>query len=239
MNQAEGKDRAQLERKGRWLLVRFQEPHLVLSWAVVRGGKTQTKTVAWYRVIKEELKPPVNPREFLKARLAEESIPKAVGLLTSANLDLYGDDERTEEGITVRSIATVGLANALRVGDPPRVAEAVGTINLLCQVSRPLSKEAFLEALALAAEARAAVLLESGVLSTESGLPATGTGTDCIVIAAPRPSKPTASRTEECRAERRGASRRGERLNYVGKHTPAGHLIGASVMQAVRAGFSR
>jgi adenosylcobinamide amidohydrolase len=167
-------------------------------------------------VTRDELKPPVDPREFLKMRLAEASIPQAVGLLTSADLEGYGDDERTGEGITVRSLATVGLANALRVGDLPRLPEPVGTINLFCQVSRPLSKEAFLEALSLASEARTTALLESGVLSAESGLPATGTGTDCIVIAAPLS---------------------GETLCYAGKHTLAGHLLGASALEAVRSGM--
>lgn len=209
--------RAEVERKGRWLLVRFPEPHLVVSWAVVRGGKTQTDTIAWYRVTRDELKPPVNPKEFLKARLGEASIPQAVGLLTSADLDLYTDVEKTHEGMTVRSIATVGLANALRVGDLPRVAELVGTINLLCQISRPLSKGAFLEALSIATEARTTALLESGIASVESGKPATGTGTDCIVMAAPQ---------------------RGEATNYVGKHTFLGHLIGSTVLEAVRSGFA-
>jgi adenosylcobinamide amidohydrolase len=110
----------------------------------------------------------------------------------------------------------VGVHNALRVGDAPRVAEPAGTINLLCQISRPLSKEAALEALSIATEARTAAVLESGIPSVESGKPATGTGTDCIVIAAPQ---------------------RGEALHYVGKHTPAGHLIGTSVLEAVRSGL--
>jgi len=199
-------------------VVRFPEPHLIVSWALVRGGKTQTDIIAWYRVTKEELKPPVDPKEFLKKRLAEASIPNAVGLLTSADLDLYSDIEKLGEEVSVRSIATVGLANALRVGDLPRVAEPVGTVNLLCQVSRPLSKEAFLEALSIATEARTTALLESEVLSTESGMPASGTGTDCIVIAAPRS---------------------GEKLSYAGKHTLLGHLIGASVLEAVRSGINK
>lgn len=210
-------NRAKVERQGRWLIIRFPEPHIVLSWAVVRGGKTQTDTLAWYRVTKEELKPPVDPREFLKARLAEASIPNAVGLLTSADLDSYADIEKAGEGITVRSLLTVGLANALRVGDLPRIAEPVGTINLLCQISRPLSEEAFLEVLSIAAEARTTALLESGILSTESRKPATGTGTDCIVIAAP-PA--------------------GKTLCYAGKHTLLGHLIGASVLEAVHSGIN-
>jgi len=154
----------------------------------------------------------VDPKEFLKRRLAEASIPKAVGLLTSADLDLYADVEKTREGVTVRSIATVGLANALRVGDFPRLPEPVGTINLLCQLSQPLSKEAFWEALSLATEARTAAVLDSGVLGVATGRPATGTGTDCIVIVAPVS---------------------GEALDYVGKHTLPGHLIGSSVLEAV------
>ena len=207
-----------IERQGRWLIARFAAPHRMLSWAVVRGGKTQTDTVAWYRVTRDELKPPVDPKEFLKKRLTEASIPQAVGLLTSADLDGYGQSETTLDGLTVRAVATVGVHNSLRVGDLPRAAEPVGTLNLLCQISRPLSKEAFLEALSLVAEARTVAVLESGIQSVESGKPATGTGTDCIVMAAPQ---------------------KGERLHYVGKHTLAGHLIGTSVLEALRSSLHK
>ncbi len=211
-------NRAQVERQGNWLIVRFPVPHQVVSWAIVGGGQTQTHAVAWYRVTKNDLKPPVDPREFLKTRLSEISLPHAVGLLTSADLDRCGDVEKTGDDITVRSIATVGLANTVRIGDPPRLAEPVGTINLLCQISRPLSDEAFLETLSLASEARTTALLESGIRSAETGLAATGTGTDCIVIAAPSGAEP---------------------LRYAGKHTLLGHLIGASVLEAVRSGMRK
>ncbi len=167
-------NRAQVERQGNWLIVRFPVPHQVVSWAIVGGGQTQTHAVAWYRVTKNDLKPPVDPREFLKTRLSEISLPHAVGLLTSADLDRCGDVEKTGDDITVRSIATVGLANTVRIGDPPRLAEP--------------------------------------------GLAATGTGTDCIVIAAPSGAEP---------------------LRYAGKHTLLGHLIGASVLEAVRSGMRK
>ena len=208
--------RAGIERQGNWLIVRFPETHTVVSWAPVGGGETETNTIAWYRVTAEDLRPPVDPKEFLKNRLAKAQISKAVGLLTSADIDSYADIEKSLDGITVRSVVTVGLTNALRVGDLPRLAEPVGTINLLCQISRPLSKEAFLEALSIAAEARTTALLESGIVSTESQMAATGTGTDCIVIAAPRA---------------------GETLRYAGKHTLLGHLIGSSVLDALRSGI--
>jgi adenosylcobinamide amidohydrolase len=95
----------------------------------------------------------------------------------------------------------------------------VGTINLLVRVSAPLTEEALAETLALAAEARTLAVLEAGVRSLRSGLPATGTGTDCVVVAAP-PAEPG-----------------GEPLAYAGKHTAVGHLVGAVVEEAVRTGI--
>jgi adenosylcobinamide amidohydrolase len=118
---------------------------------------------------------------------------------------------------SARCIATVGLGNALRAGDPPGRATP-GTINLLCRLNLALSPEAQLEALALAAEARTLAVREASVASTRSGLPASGTGTDCIVIAAPRAGEPAA---------------------YAGKHTAIGHVIGAAVHEATRRGIVR
>ena len=85
-------------------------------------------------------------------------------------------------------------------------------------VSRPLAAPAALEALSLAAEARTAAILDAALQSRRSGAPATGTGTDCIVVAAP--------------AEARGAA-------YAGKHTALGEAVGAAVYQAVLAGARR
>ncbi len=91
----------------------------------------------------------------------------------------------------------------------------MGTINLLCQVSIGLSEEALIEACALAVEARTAALLDATLPSPLSGLPCTGTGTDCVVIAAPR------GRPKE---------------RFAGKHTACGSAIGAAVRRAVARG---
>jgi adenosylcobinamide amidohydrolase len=116
----------------------------------------------------------------------------------------------------VRTVATVGLDNARRAGDRWAVAgPAAGTINVASRASLPVSDAALLEMLALAAEARAMAVLEAGVRSRRSGLPATGTGTDCIVVAAPCGDPVT---------------------GYAGKHTALGHLVGATVAQAVSRG---
>lgn len=200
------------------LAVRFDAPHRTAGWAIVGGGIGEASAVGWVEVRNAELGPEVDPAALLRHRLAANGLGGAVGLLTSASVAAYTDATREAEGMSARCVATVGLGNALRAGDPPWRAARVGTINLLVRLSAPLTDAALLETLALAAEARTLAVLERGVASVESGLPATGTGTDCIVVAAPR-----------------GAGA----LEYAGKHTVPGHLVGAAVDAAVRDGVRR
>ncbi len=207
----------------RWLIVSFQRPHTCLSWAIQGGGRAQTNTVAWYQVKSSDLKPPVDPEEFLKVKLSEKSISHAVGMLTSADLKAFADAEEKYEHLSGRSIVTVGMKNALRVGNfPGNSALSIGTINLLCAVSVPLSDQAHLEALSIAVEARTLAVIESNIRSIQTDLPATGTGTDCMVVAAPRAES---SDTEVA--------------SYAGKHTPLGYVIGKTVFEAVSVGLNR
>jgi adenosylcobinamide amidohydrolase len=205
-----------IELQGRQLVVRLGGPHAVLSWALVNGGRQVAREVVWVEVHDRELCPPVDPVAFLRARLAEAGLPNAVGLLTSRALSRFVTSDRVADGEAARCIATIGLGNLLRAGDPVSRAR-VGTINLACQLSFPLSDLALVEAVSIAAEARTAAVLEAGLPSPVSGAPATGTGTDCIVVAAP--------------AAPEGAP-------HAGKHTLAGHLIGAAVEEAVRRGVA-
>jgi adenosylcobinamide amidohydrolase len=205
-----------LERRDRWLIARFARRHRLLSFAIVGGGFVETDAVAWCWVRHDELQPPVDARTFLVARLAEAHLDGAAGLLTSAPLDTYVDVTRVGSGVAVRCVATVGLANALRAGDPLTAApRQAGTINILCCASLPLSDEARVEMLSLVAEARTMAMLEAGVPSRETGRAATGTGTDCIVVGAPC-GEPAAT--------------------YAGKHTELGHLVGAVTAEAVSRG---
>jgi adenosylcobinamide amidohydrolase len=208
---------ARLEANARLLVVRFARPHATLSWAVCNGGRRTARAVAWRRVDDAELAPNVDPEALLARALDEAGLDGAVGLLTARDLTRFEASTCSDGTRAARCVATVGLGNALAAGDPPRRLARVGTINLLVQVSRPLDEGALVEAVALAAEARTAALLEARVPSRASGRAATGTGTDCIVVAAPE-------------------ARDGER--WVGKHTPLGALVGASVREAVARGVA-
>jgi hypothetical protein len=68
-------------------------------------------------------------------------------------------------------------------GDPATAGMAPGTINLAVVMNQRLSGPAMAEALAMAAEARVAAVQAAGILSTRTKRSATGTGTDCIVVA--------------------------------------------------------
>lgn len=212
---APGAPRVSVSRHDRSLIVEFAAPQVVLSWAIVGGGFRRVRTVAWYEVEDRELRPPVDPRRYLQRRMRQQLVAEGVGLLTSRSLDSYVDVERSYGDWSARCIATVGLGNAVRIGDPPGPTGRIGTVNLLCSFSGTLRENALVEAIALASEARTAAILGAGVPSGVSGLAATGTGTDCIVVSAAVDGPP---------------------VEYAGKHTVIGHLIGAAVTEAIRRG---
>lgn len=207
---------ARVALTGDVLSVLFDEPYQWVSFAIHNGGIRKASAVAWVGVRNEELSLDLDARSLLAQRLEPQGLGQAVGLLTSRDLDRFVVESVARASTEAYCVGTVGLSNALRVGDPPHEVPEVGTINLLCWCNAPLSELATLEALSIAAEARTAALLEAAFPSRVSGAPATGTGTDCIVVGSP--------------------ARGSERLDYAGKHTEIGHLLGSVVYRTVARG---
>ena len=138
-------------------------------------------------------------------------------MMTARTLSTFDCVEKARDGVAARAVATVGLGNALAVGDAPGPMR-MGTINVLVQLSHALDEAGLAEALSVATEARTAAVVDGRVPSRRSSELATGTGTDCIVVAAPDA---------------------GQTLRWVGKHTVAGALVGAAVREAVGRGVRR
>ena len=202
----------------RAVVVDLGAAHDVVSWAIVNGGRRRATSVAWREVRRGELGPTVDAAMLMRRTLDELRMPEAVGLLTARDVRRYEVERVARGGVEAACVATVGLGNLLAVGDAPAVETArVGTINLVCQVSVGLTEEALIEACALAAEARTAAVLAAGLRSPLSARPATGTGTDCIVVAAPSAA---------------------HREPFAGKHTACGSAIGAAVFGAVGRGVA-
>lgn len=150
-------------------------------------------------------------------------------MMTGAEVARAGYAIASRGGFAVGAWCTAGFSNALRVGDRATVAPVdrgtinpPGTINLIVIANRPMTRAALVEAIQIATEARTLAMLKAGMKSVRSRAPATGTGTDCIAVAAPLNGD----------GARGGAARPADDERYCGKHTLLGELIGRAVLQS-------
>lgn len=190
-----------------WLIAELGGPRRVLSFAPHRPGFVTAAHVLWRQVRDADLPPDLDPGRWLADQTARIGLPDAVTMLTSREIARH----HLALAGPVACLATVGLGNAERIGhrQPPR--PGWGTINIAVSVETGLTDPAMIEALSITAEARTLAVIEAGLILPQG--PATGTGTDCIAIAA-RPGT----------------------IGFAGLHTELGEAIGAAVHAAVAAG---
>lgn len=202
-------DRAELS----W---RLPEAYRTLSWAIHGGGLQTTRELLWMQVSNSDLSEGVCPKDYIVERLANKrDQTERLVFLTSAHLEFYQEIRISRGGMEAVAVATVGLGNSLRAGDPNSWQGESRTIILACAVNAHLTEGAMLEALSIMSEAKTAAIMEAGILSKQSGRLATGTGTDCQAIA---------------------STTQGPALAYSGKHTLIGSLIGEASMEVMALG---
>lgn len=212
-----------------WLVADLGAPLRVLGWAINRPGFATARRIVWREVRGADLRPGLDPAAWIADELAGRGLGDAPALLTSRPLRHHVLRRAEVGGVAVDCLATVGLSNGERVGARRQAGNGLwGTINLAARISAPLAEGALVEALSIAVEARTAAVMEaappsaSALASDRPGQAAgaipgasaiTGTGTDCVVVAAPPGD---------------GA--------YAGLHTPLGEALGRAVYEAVRQG---
>ena len=203
-----------------WLSFDLGEEMAVLSWTVNRPGFVRAHRLLWREIRNADLPPDLDVRHWLEGELATIGATDAPCLLTSRRLDTFVDRTAREGMVEARVVATVGLSNAERVGTRTDrsgrdwdldLAASFGTVNLGIRLSHALSQTGMLEAMSVATEARTTAILEAEI-RLPTGL-ATGTGTDCIALAAPAGTD-----------------------DYAGLHTDCGVALGRAVHAAVLAG---
>ena len=203
----------------RTLWIATDQAYRVLSWAPLGGGVRFARLLANHQVELDDREAMRAPRAYLArvVRAGGHDPRQTVALMTGAEVARAGYAFAARDGVSVGAWCTAGFSNALRAGDRATVLSShAGTINLIVMVNRPLTRAAMVEAVQIATEARVLAVLEAGIKSARSGAPATGTGTDCIAIAAP-----VRASAHGLRAER-----------YCGKHTLLGELIGRAVLES-------
>jgi len=196
-----------------FLTARFSAPQRTLGWSLLRPGFALTREIVWVEVRNADLTLDVDPEAFLRAKLADAGCPEALAFMTSRDISNHHFRLAHVEDVSAACLTTVGLSNGERVGARQSGRVYAGTINTLVHVSRPLSDGAFVEAVSIAAQARTAAILETRPRGEKP--PITGTGTDCMVIAAPVSGPP---------------------LFYAGLHTAMGEAVGHAVYEATREG---
>lgn len=210
-----------------WLEFDLGREMTVLSWAPHGAGYRQARRLIWRQVRNADLPEGLDVAAWLRTELEARGALDAVALLTSRDVRAHHVAQASVEGIVVTALATVGLSNAERVGH--RVdrsgrdwdrdlaqdmrARGLGTINIGLRIDAPLSQIGLLEALSIATQARTTAILDARHMLPDLSGPATGTGTDCIAVAAPAGTN-----------------------DYAGMHTALGEAIGQAVLQAVGAG---
>jgi len=195
-----------------WLIFDLGMQMRVLSWAINKPGFVNAHRIVWREVCNADLPIGVDVYKWLSDTLREKGEIESVAFLTSRNIQRFKTAITCVDSITTVAVATVGLSNAERVGFRCKGKQtSYGTINIAAQLDKPLSEFALIEALSIAVQARTTAILDSDI-STICGR-ATGTGTDCVAIAAPIGN-----------------------TDYAGLHTDIGESLGHAVYEAVYTG---
>lgn len=195
-----------------WISFDLGEEMQVLSWAVNRSGLVRAREILWREVRNADLPRDLDVTEWLQGMLRDRDALRSVCFLTSRDVRAMTQAVVSVGDVTAHAVATVGLSNAERIGRRfERDPLAWGTINVAVRLNMGLTDTALIEAVSIATQARTTAVIEVG-LRLPTGI-ATGTGTDCIAVAAPVGDVP-----------------------YSGLHTDVGVALGGAVYRAVSQG---
>ncbi len=199
-----------------WLTFDLGAEMEVLSWSINRPGQVRARQILWRELRNADLPPDLDVVGWADSALRARQNEEAVLFLTSRDVTTYEERRARVGAVEAHAVATVGLSNGERVGARADYSGrdwdgGWGTINVAVRLDTGLTGAGLLEAMSIAVQARTAAVMDAGfVLPT--GI-ATGTGTDCVAVAA----------------------HAGD-IGFSGLHTECGEAIGRAVYDAVHAG---
>lgn len=196
-----------------------ETPLRTLSSALVGPGLGWSRDVCNFHVDKDYAgqAPRADLQGWLTARGLEAE--DCVAMMTAVPLAHLALEEAHAGERRVLVAVTAGVGNAVDVTAPvrddPRLV--AGTINIQVFIDGHLDDGALVNAVQSASEAKVRALDALGIRDPISDTPATGTSTDCLVIA---------------------ATQRGIATPYAGSGTLLGRAIGGCVFQAIQASLA-
>ncbi|HHY13791.1 MAG TPA: adenosylcobinamide amidohydrolase [Thermoanaerobacterales bacterium] len=139
------------------------------------------------------------------------NVDETIGMMTAVNTENVSFKLYNTETFSFLIVVTAGVGNAVdatKAHTITRYGDYIGTINTWIFINGKLSKEAFVQSVMTATEAKTKVLSDLQISDAQSNTIATGTSTDSILIA---------------------ATQSGANLPYAGTATPLGKLIGKAI----------
>lgn len=200
----------------------------VLSSAVLNGGWVQADHILNMRVPENfegdhlDFQPPEVSLANYSQRLGLPG--QVVGLMTAAPMTSFRQVSLHAPPAIVTVLVTAGTSNAKQAGEAAEwrsvgpAAPAAGTINLILLTNLRLTRAAMVEAVVVVTEAKTVALSRLGVTSPATGQPATGTGTDAVVIVGGVESPV---------------------VRYCGKHVLLGEMMAQATIRAITDSLNR
>jgi iron complex transport system ATP-binding protein len=162
--------------------VQSEEPLVTLSSAIIGGGFSRMRHILNAHVDKNFNSP--NPKNWLRSLAAAMDIHESfIGLMTAVKLSKARITFLESDGLSVGALVTAGVRNGSAAGITPPFFSNPGTINIILLLDARLAHAAMLNTVITVTETKTAVLMEKKIL-TPDGVPATGTSTDTVTIAA-------------------------------------------------------
>ncbi|MGH7364888.1 MAG: adenosylcobinamide amidohydrolase [Candidatus Rokuibacteriota bacterium] len=164
------------------VVVASAQPLRVLSSAVHRGGFAEARAIVNLHVRKHDSC--ADPSGMIETFARGVGAPAPwVGLLTGAATERAVQAEEAAGGFHALAVVTVGLSNPVAAGRSPVARWAASTINAIVVVDADPAPAALVNAVITATEVKGLALRQMRLLAAD-GMPASGTSTDAVVIAA-------------------------------------------------------
>jgi adenosylcobinamide amidohydrolase len=206
--------------KNKSLIIDLPKTSSILSWAPFNGGITTSNCIFNHECDHFEEN---DLESIFNSVINQNNLPSdAIGLITGANVSRFEEAYLESDDLWVHAIATIGLNNTRSAGDLADVSlgqrvNKTGTINIIVSCNALPHVSGLVEAIQIATMAKTSAMIDAEVKSKKSKQLATGTGTDCIVVAG-----------------------NGEiQENYCGMHTVLGEMIGKSVKEIIKKGIQK
>lgn len=197
------------------MVVTLQAPHRGIGSTILGGGIGEVRS--WLNLEVPLAYARTDPLVHLADEAADLLPPVAATMTAAAVADAV---EVRVGGAWVAG--TVGVSVPLAAAGALQPAAAVGTINLIAVLDVPLTDAGLVNAVQTMTEAKAQALAEGRVHACNHDGWATGTATDSLLIACPRP-----------------ADHPGEPSDFAGPATPIGNDLAVAVHRCTTEGLAR